>query len=83
MANLVKKMNGIWRDRIFLLNLQSKREKCENSSVGRASASQAEGRGFEPRLSLLVILNLSCLSIGIGGTFLLDMGGRARSALTT
>ena len=26
--------------------------KCECSSVGRASASQAEGRGFEPRYSL-------------------------------
>ena len=25
---------------------------CECSSVGRASASQAEGRGFEPRYSL-------------------------------
>ena len=26
--------------------------QCDSSSVGRASASQAEGRGFEPRLSL-------------------------------
>ena len=26
--------------------------KCGSSSVGRASASQAEGRGFEPRLPL-------------------------------
>ena len=26
--------------------------KCGNSSVGRALASQAEGRGFEPRLPL-------------------------------
>jgi hypothetical protein len=25
---------------------------CESSSVGRASACQAEGRGFESRLSL-------------------------------
>ena len=25
---------------------------CGSSSVGRASASQAEGRGFEPRLPL-------------------------------
>ena len=25
---------------------------CDNSSVGRAAASQAAGRGFEPRLSL-------------------------------
>ncbi len=30
--------------------------KCDNSSVGRALASQAEGRGFESRLSLTVIL---------------------------
>ena len=27
--------------------------QCGNSSVGRASASQAEGRGFEPRLPLM------------------------------
>ncbi len=27
-------------------------EKCGSSSVGRALASQAEGRGFEPRLPL-------------------------------
>ena len=27
----------------------------DNSSVGRASASQAEGRGFESRLSLIVL----------------------------
>ena len=33
----------------FSVFLQRKRE-C--SSVGRASASQAEGRGFEPRYSL-------------------------------
>ena len=26
--------------------------KCDSSSVGRAAASQAAGRGFEPRLSL-------------------------------
>ena len=26
--------------------------ECGNSSVGRASASQAEGREFEPRLPL-------------------------------
>lgn len=26
--------------------------KCDNSSVGRAAASQAAGRGFESRLSL-------------------------------
>lgn len=26
--------------------------KCDNSSVGRALASQAKGRGFEPHLSL-------------------------------
>ena len=25
---------------------------CDSSSVGRAAASQAAGRGFEPRLSL-------------------------------
>ena len=28
------------------------RAKCDSSSVGRALASQAKGRGFEPRLSL-------------------------------
>lgn len=28
------------------------KNKCDNSSVGRASASQAESRGFESRLSL-------------------------------
>jgi hypothetical protein len=28
--------------------------KCESSSVGRATAFQAVGRGFEPRLSLLI-----------------------------
>lgn|GEM_PF-2836334 len=28
------------------------RKKCGNSSVGRALASQAEGRGFESRLPL-------------------------------
>ena len=30
------------------------RSKCGSSSVGRASASQAEGRGFEPRLPLKI-----------------------------
>ena len=30
--------------------------RCGSSSVGRASASQAEGRGFEPRLPLTLIL---------------------------
>ena len=35
--------------KVFVL-LQSK--KCDSGSVGRALASQAEGRGFEPRLSL-------------------------------
>ena len=29
--------------------------RCGNSSVGRASASQAEGREFEPRLPLKVL----------------------------
>ena len=28
--------------------------KCDSSSVGRAAASQAAGRGFEPRLSLYI-----------------------------
>ena len=28
------------------------KKSCGNSSVGRASASQAEGREFEPRLPL-------------------------------
>ncbi len=32
----------------------------ESSSVGRASAFQAEGRGFEPRLSLIS----QCSSVG-------------------
>ena len=30
---------------------------CGSSSVGRASAFQAEGRGFEPRLPLLLIVS--------------------------
>ena len=30
------------------------KKKCGSSSVGRASASQAEGRGFESRLPLLI-----------------------------
>ncbi len=34
------------------LPLQSKTKSRGNSSVGRASASQAEGREFEPRLPL-------------------------------
>ena len=35
---------------IFFVTLQ---HICGNSSVGRALASQAEGRGFEPRLPLI------------------------------
>ena len=31
--------------------------RCGNSSVGRASASQAEGREFEPRLPLKVYIH--------------------------
>ena len=33
-----------------------KKEVCGSSSVGRAAASQAEGRGFEPRLPLTMII---------------------------
>ncbi len=33
------------------------RSSCGSSSVGRASASQAEGRGFEPRLPLWTEVN--------------------------
>ena len=32
--------------------LQCHKKKCDSGSVGRALASQAEGRGFESRLSL-------------------------------
>ena len=32
--------------------------RCDSSSVGRALASQAEGRGFESRLSLSLKYNL-------------------------
>ena len=44
--------------RIHLLPLKARKAKpiglliCGSSSVGRASAFQAEGRGFEPRLPL-------------------------------
>ncbi len=31
----------------------AKEKYCGSSSVGRASASQAEGRGFDPHLPLL------------------------------
>ena len=34
--------------------------ECECSSVGRASASQAEGRGFEPRYSLGIDSTFYC-----------------------
>lgn len=30
-------------------------KRCDSSSVGRALASQAKGRGFEPRLSLWLL----------------------------
>ena len=33
-----------------------KRMKCGSSSVGRASASQAESRGFESRLPLNILI---------------------------
>ncbi len=38
----------LFREKVLPLHT----EKCGNSSVGRALASQAEGRGFEPRLPL-------------------------------
>ncbi len=41
------------------INLQ---KECGNSSVGRASASQAEGRGFETHLPLKEIVNISSSS---------------------
>ncbi len=41
--------------RILLpLPLLNRIGKCGSSSVGRASASQAEGHEFEPRLPLLL-----------------------------
>lgn len=36
----------------FAENFRINTSLCDNSSVGRASASQAEGHGFESRLSL-------------------------------
>ena len=36
------------------LFLMCDRVVCDNSSVGRALASQARGHGFEPRLPLLI-----------------------------
>ena len=38
--------------------------RCGSSSVGRASASQAEGRGFEPRLPLTLVLKSECFLYG-------------------
>ena len=43
---------GDKRDGASLLFLQSQKECCGISSVGRALASQAEGRGFESRIPL-------------------------------
>ena len=50
MHNLQKMFNVHSPMFIFFVSLQS--QKRGNSSVGRALASQAEGRGFEPRLPL-------------------------------
>ena len=41
------------------------KKRCDSSSVGRASASQAEGRGFEPRLSLHSKKERLCLSFSL------------------
>ena len=48
-----------------LKTLQPQNLNCDISSVGRALASQAEGRGFESRMSLaefnsLTIFQLDC-----------------------
>ena len=45
----IKKSEIFWWELKYCLNLHRKRG---NSSVGRASASQAEGHEFEPRLPL-------------------------------
>ena len=37
---------------LTLSSLETTNPKCGSSSVGRALASQAKGRGFEPRLPL-------------------------------
>ena len=42
---IVKKVVFLYKKIPFITN-------CDSSSAGRALASQAEGRGFEPRLSL-------------------------------
>ena len=44
----------------------------ESSSVGRMSASQAEGRGFEPRLSLHYEFIVSNLTQNAGGVKILS-----------
>ena len=56
---------------------------CENSSVGRASASQAEGRGFESRFSLKVLNRLkinylNTLFLEISAHFLADSSQKKR-----
>ena len=44
---------GRWFEKLLYLCLHNPRKViCGNSSVGRASASQAEGREFEPRFPL-------------------------------
>ncbi len=43
----------------------------ESSSVGRTSASQVEGRGFEPRLSLHYEFIVSNLTQNAGGVKIL------------
>ena len=47
-----KLKNNLAGSKKILKFAEQKRKACDSSSVGRASASQAEGRGFEPRLSL-------------------------------
>ncbi len=56
-------INYLQIQKVFL-NLQSRlptflETKCGSSSVGRASAFQAECRGFDPRLPLKKITNLT------------------------
>ena len=51
------KKNFVINIRIFKFALYI----CGNSSVGRASASQAEGRGFESRLPLKTLSHLNLI----------------------
>lgn len=47
-----KRLKNNWKITVHCVTFADSRNISESSSVGRASASQAEGREFEPRLSL-------------------------------